>query len=198
MSAKVIPLSPREPARDVDEPEDIDLLGACAAGDRDALGALYDRHQAVLWRFLTRLLGPGTPEVDDLVQATFLEVWRSAPRFRGDAAVRTWILGIGQNLARKQMRDRGRRRAALDRLGELAESSVTPEGRWQDRLLVERMQVALQTLSPELRSAFVLCDVEGLKGVEAARVLSVRPGTLWRRLHDARKRLRRALEGGTP
>lgn len=195
MNAKVIALSDREPQRDT--PSDEVLVAACAAQDQDALGRLYDRHQAVLWRFLSRLLHPGAPELDDLVQATFLEVWRSAPRFKGRSTVRTWILGIGHNLTRKHMRDRSRRRAALARWAEVADAPVTPEDRWQDRMLVERMQAALPTLSPELRAAFVLCDVEGVRGVDAAEILGVRPGTVWRRLHDARKRLRRALEGGS-
>lgn len=197
MSAQIIDLSRPDDPEPAAAPTDEELIGACAAGDPDALGALYDRHLSVLTRFLNRTLSPGAPEIEDIVQATFLEAWRGAPRFDGRSAVRTWILAIGHNLARKHMRDRGRRRAALDRWATIADATVTPEGRWQDQLVLERMQVALQTLPPKLRVAFVLCDLEGMKGVDAAKVVGVRPGTLWRRLHDARKRLREAL-GGDP
>lgn len=204
MTAKLIELPSAKPQdglqnKSQDElprPTDEELLGACAAGDRDALGVLYDRHAKVLLGFLNRVLSPGAPEVDDIVQTTFIEAWRGAPRFNGKSAVRTWILAIGHNLARRHLRDRGRRQAAMDRWATIADRAVCPEGRWQDQLVLERMQAALQTLPPDLRVAFVLCDIEGLKGVEAAEVIGVRPGTLWRRLHDARKRLREALEGG--
>lgn len=198
MTAKVIPLSARAEPREVGALSDEALLAACATGDREALGLLYDRHQVIVWRFIGRLLGPGSSEVDDIVQGTFVEVWRSAARFSGRSTVRTWILGIAHNLARKDMRSRGRRRAALDALARHTEPPPSPEGRLHDRIMLERLQLALQALSPELRATFVLCEVEGVRGVEAAQILGVRPGTVWRRLHDARRRLRRALEGGRP
>jgi RNA polymerase sigma-70 factor (ECF subfamily) len=62
------------------------------------------------------------------------------------------------------------------------------------RELLARMGAALERLPHELKEAFLLCEVEELSGVEAARALDVRPGTLWRRLHEARKRLRAALD----
>ena len=63
--------------------------------------------------------------------------------------------------------------------------------------MMERLSAALDALPHDLRVAFVLCDVEEVPGVEAARALGVRQGTMWRRLHDARKRLRDML-GGRP
>ena len=62
--------------------------------------------------------------------------------------------------------------------------------------LIARLEDQLGRLPEDLRVAFVMCDVEGVAGVEAARVLGLREGTLWRRLHFARKALRAALEEG--
>ena len=194
MTAKLIVM--RRPA--ALERDDDTLVAAMATGDRDALAGLYDRHQAVVWRFIARSLGPRGPEPDDLVQSTFLEAWRSAGRFKGRSSVRTWLLGIAHNLVRRHFRDGTRRRAALTVLAAEADDRPVVTGGFDDRLMLRRVQEALQQLSPPLRTAFVLCDLEQLSGVEAARVLGVRPGTLWRRLHDARKRLRRAVEGDTP
>jgi RNA polymerase sigma factor (sigma-70 family) len=191
MTAKLIPLRP--PEGGAAAVRDEALVAACAAGDQAALGLLYDRHQAIVWRFAARLSGPR--DADDVVQSTFLEAWRSAPRFQARSGVRTWLLGIAHNLLRRQRRDHVRQRAAFAVLEAAEPPPRSPEGAWQDRLLVERVEVALMALTPEQRAAFVLCDLEGLKGVEAARVLDVRPGTLWRRLFDARRALRRALEG---
>lgn len=194
MTAKLIVLADRIAARA--ERSDADLLADCAGGDEDALAALFDRHHATVWRFIGRLLNPATPEIDDLVQSTFIEVWKSAPRFGGRSEVRTWILGIAYNVSRRQIRSEKRRRIAMQRLAEIEREPHLPEPAWQDRLMLERLQAALQSLSPELRTAYVMCELEGAKGVDAARALGVRPGTMWRRLHDAKKRLRRALEGG--
>src|SRR5262245_54267609 len=72
----------------VTEMSDEALLAACAVGDTAALGVLYDRHQASVRRFLARLRGARAAELDDLVQATFIEVWRSSPRFRRRSAVK--------------------------------------------------------------------------------------------------------------
>ena len=59
---------------------------------------------------------------------------------------------------------------------------------------MSRLRDALGELSHDLRAAYVLCDLEDVPGVEAARVLGVRAGTLWRRLHEARRALRDAIE----
>ncbi len=193
MTGRVIPL--RRPEQLSPAVSDADLLGACAQRDQGALAQLYDRHHLQVWRFLARLLGSSCPEVDDLVQSTFVEVWRSAPRFQGRSQVCSWILGISHNLARRHMRDGSRRRVAMAALKDVTPHAFEPEEAWQDKLLLERLEDALQSLSPKLRATFVLCDLEGIKGVEAAEVLNTRPGTVWRRLHEARSKLRTALGG---
>ena len=195
MTAKLIVLR-----RHPEQPEvpDEALVEAMAHGDRDALGTLYDRHHALVWRFVARTLGPRGPEAADVVQSTFLEAWKSAPRFAGRSSARSWLLGIANNLVRRHIRDGTRRRAALTLLAAESTGPAVTDGNLDTRLMLERMQEALQSLSPPLRTAFVLCDLEEIRGVEAAKILGVRPGTLWRRLHDARKRLRRALEGESP
>jgi RNA polymerase sigma-70 factor (ECF subfamily) len=190
----VIPLR-RAPAPEL---SDEALIAACALGDAAALGALFDRHHEAVYRFLQRLSRGDGAEIDDLAQQTFVEVWRSAARFRGGAAVKTWIFGIAANLVRHRARSEGRRRAAMAGLALApAPSSHGPDDAAIRRQMVDRLGAALATLSHELREVFVLCDVEEIPGVEVARALGLREGTVWRRLHDARKALRRALDGGS-
>jgi RNA polymerase sigma factor (sigma-70 family) len=173
------------------------LVAACALGDASALGALFDRHQEALYRFLDRLARRDPSDVDDLVQSTFVEVWRSAAKFRGGAAVRTWLFGIAANLVRHRARSVGRRRAAMAGLAVTPPSAAAgPEDDAMRRQLVDRLGAALETLSHDLREVFVLCEIEEVPGVDVARALGLREGTVWRRLHDARKALRQALEGG--
>jgi RNA polymerase sigma-70 factor, ECF subfamily len=183
------------PAADADR-SDEELVAACAAGEANALGLLFDRHHVRVFRFVSRLIGSDASDVDDLVQSTFLEVWRASAGFRETGSAGGWVLGIAANLVRHRNRGEARRRSAL--LG-LAETPRPPSGRPDDDAgqsqLVERVGAALADLPYDLRLAFVLCDIEEMPAVEAARILQVPPGTMWRRLHDARKRLRTTLGG---
>lgn len=197
MSARIIPLAP--PAQVEERISDEALVAACAAGDESALRILYRRHEAGLHRFLTRMLGRDAVDVDDLVQQTFLCAWENAGRFRAESRVSSWLFGIGANLAR------ARRRTHLRREGLFALFSRQPEvpRLATDELLahkqtLSRLMDALEDLPHDLRVAFVMCEIEEIPGTEAARALGLRPGTLWRRLHDARRRLRAALEEEAP
>ena len=75
------------------------LVVACGTGDSAALGELFDRFHQTVYRFLSRYLGPRNPDLDDLVQATFLEVRRAASRFRKESSVNSWIVGIASRAA---------------------------------------------------------------------------------------------------
>jgi RNA polymerase sigma factor (sigma-70 family) len=188
----------RAPTAD-SELSDEALLAACAAGEPAALGVLFDRHQQPLHRFLQRMLIRDPSAVDDLVQQTFLEVWRSSPRYRPLASVRTWMMAIASNLVRHRYRAESRREHALTGLAAvagLAAATRRPDDAAAQRQLLGQLGDALQQLPHELREVFVLCEIEEVPGVEVARALGLREGTVWRRLHDARKRLRAALQGG--
>jgi len=180
-----------------DEMSDEALVAACAVGDVASLGALYDRHHKAVYHFLSRLAGCDGRDLDDLAQNTFLEAHRSARTYQGRAPVRPWLFGIAANVVRHHVRGEIRRRALHLAAGERSPNGpVPPDASVERRQLVERLGAALSDLPHDLRVAFVLCDVEGVPGVEAARAVGVPEGTLWRRLHEARKALRAALDGG--
>ncbi|HRI55229.1 MAG TPA: RNA polymerase sigma factor [Pseudomonadota bacterium] len=174
------------------------LVVACGTGDSAALGELFDRFHQTVYRFLSRYLGPRNPDLDDLVQATFLEVRRAASRFRKESSVNSWIVGIAINVARHYLRSETRRRALL-RSTELPPTCAqgTPESQTAHSEFLQRLQQSILQLPEHLRAAFVMCELEGVSGPEAARLLSIREGTLWRRLHDARKLIRQGFERGT-
>ena len=173
------------------------LLASCGVGDPAALGALFDRHHAAVYRLISRLLRAEPAETDDLVQMTFLEAWRSAPKFAGRGTVRSFLYGIAANTVRHHFRSSRRRRLAHEGIPEPLPSRA-PDETVVRAQQIERLSLALEELPHDLRAAYVLCDLEDLPGVEAAHVLGVRAGTLWRRLHEARRALRDAIEGGTP
>src|SRR5262245_54905267 len=196
-AAKVVPL--RRVQGSAAELSDEALVAACAVGDVPALGALFDRHHAAVYRFLARVSQADRQDLDDLVQATFYEVFRAAKGFRGAGAVLTWIFAIAVNVTRHHVRGEARRRSFIALAARHPVDAIaTPYDLTERGELLARVQTALAELPRDLRIAFVLCDVEGVRGVDAARALGVREGTLWRRLHDARKALRAAIEGEMP
>ena len=172
----------------VDVADDV-LMTACARGDADALGVLFERHHRAVHRYLARHLHASRDEADDLVQDTFLEVQRSAAGYRGSGAVRSWIVAVAGNLARRHIRDRIRHR-------EVTAATIVrdPDDTATRSDLRALLTAAIGALPPDLRAAFVLCEIEDVPGVEAARTLGIPAGTLWRRLHDARLALRDALD----
>jgi len=196
-NAKLVPL--RRVSGEVPAMSDEALLAACATGDAAALGALFDRFCDSVYRFAARLQLTDDLARDDLVQATFLEVCRTAGAFRGTSSVKTWILGIAANVARHTLRGERRRRVHQARyLERLTAPPVQVDVQVDRRLLLERIARALGGLTRDQQIAFILCDLEQLPGVEVARVLAIPEGTLWRRLHHARRAMRAALEAHAP
>jgi RNA polymerase sigma factor (sigma-70 family) len=179
------------------EVSDEALLAACAAADPTALGQLFDRYDEALRRFLSRACAMPVPDLDDLVHATFVEVYRSAGRFRGRASAKTWIFGVAVNISRHFVRSETRRRRFLTNFAAEPRPAAWPHDKLENRQILNRMTSALAGLPPTQRVAFVLCELEGLTGAEAARAMGLRQGTLGRQLHDARKALRAALTEGT-
>ena len=195
---QLVPLRRRDEQRAaVSDVSDEALLAACGIGDTAALGALFDRHHEAVYRLLSRLLRTEPVEIDDLVQLTFLEAWRAAKKYSGRGAVRSYLFGIAANTVRHHIRGAARRRAVHANVP-VPPPSGAPDAAVIRAQQVHRLAAALDELPHDLRAAYVLCELEDMAGVEAARVLGIRVGTLWRRLHEAKRELRDAIDGGTP
>lgn len=193
----VVPLRrPAEHATTLAEISDEALLAACGVGESAALGALFDRHHVAIYRLISRLLRRERTQIDDLVQTTFLEAWRSAKQYRGGGAVKSWLYGIAANLVRHYVRGEKRRRDAFAAIPEPA-AVRTPDVAAMRAEQLDRLAAALEELPHDLRVAYVMCDLEEIPGIDVAASLGIRPGTLWRRLHEARRALRDAIDGGS-
>ncbi len=197
MIGKLVPI--RRHQGITDEMSDEALVAACSASDPAALALLFDRHHHDIHRFLGRLSGIDADHVDDLLQETFIQLFSSARSFRQGSAVRTWIFGIAANLAKRHIRSDIRQKARAGvYLAKLSTNESGPAERNERDQLIGRVEAAIQTLPYDQRVAFILNDVEEIRGVDAAKALGVREGTFYRRLHEARKTLRLALERGGP
>jgi RNA polymerase sigma-70 factor (ECF subfamily) len=176
-------------------PLDCDLVAAVGRGDLQALGELFERHEPLVRRYFGRLgIAPG--DVDDVVQAVFLEVMRAAERYESQYGVRSWLCGIATIMARRHHRGLGRlasRMAAW--AGVDAEAAIpTPCEIVEHDQVARILQRAIEGLSDKKREVFVLVTLEGLSGEEAARALGIPLKTVWTRLHYARCELRAVLE----
>lgn len=171
---------------------DAALLARVADGDLGALGTLYDRYQAPLRRFIAQSIFDAH-EVDDLVHGTFMAVAASAARYDGRASCRPWLIGIAVQLIRRRRQGLGRLSAMLSRVKSITAGSADPRATLDARRDITR---ALAGLSEAKRMTLLLAEVEGLSCAEIAEVLSVPIGTVWTRLHAARRELRGALGEG--
>jgi RNA polymerase sigma-70 factor (ECF subfamily) len=174
---------------------DVALVAGCALEDSASLGALFDRYSRAVYRFVSRLSGSSPGELDDLVSTTFLEACRCASKFRGGSSISTWLFGIAINVVRHHVRGDLRRHTFIVSYehAPTAARSLRPDDVVENRQLIAKLGEAVGRLPQDLREAFVLCELEEMPGPEAARLLGVPPGTLWRRIHEARKFLRQAL-----
>jgi RNA polymerase sigma-70 factor (ECF subfamily) len=185
-------------ARFAEAKSDAALFEEMAEGDLGALGALFDRHHASVRSFLSRVLC-GSADVDDLVQETFLTASRTKLSFDEGDTAKPFLLGVAAQLARRKRRSFARLRAMLERVA-FAPPPVTksPE---DDALHSERARLvndALAQLSHEHREALLLVDLGSLSGVDAAKALGIPPGTIWRRLHEARTELSARVQRRSP
>lgn len=172
---------------------DIELMQQLAKGQLGALGELYDRYQSPLRSFLARATGDAH-DVDDLVHAAFLAAAKSAERYDGRASCRPWLIGIAVRLLRRRRQTFTRLVVVLSSLQRTQRESHDPRPALQARTDVER---ALARLSEAKRITLLMAEVEGLSCAEVAQALAVPIGTVWTRLHAARRELRRALDEQT-
>src|SRR5689334_22677279 len=89
--------------------DDVSLVEALLAGQRDAATRLYDRHVGLVHRFVFRLLGP-MPDIEDIVQEVFAYALSSIAKLRDPAALQSWLLGIAVGKVRAYIRWRRRKR----------------------------------------------------------------------------------------
>jgi RNA polymerase sigma-70 factor, ECF subfamily len=175
--------------RDVPQASDPEILTQIASGEIGALGELYDRHREPVRRFVARATCDAE-DVDDLVHATFLAAAKSAARYDGRPSSRPWLIGIAAQLLRRRRQTFGRLLAVLASLSVTRTKIVDPQPALQARSDVER---ALLLISEPKRIAFLMAHVEGLSCPEIAEALQIPVGTVWTRLHAARRELRQAL-----
>ncbi|THA33543.1 RNA polymerase sigma factor [Streptomyces sp. A1277] len=179
-----------------DDRSDEALLRAVAQGDTTALAAFYDRHAGWLLARLNRRC-PDAETVREVVQDTFVTVWRSAGAHRGaEAGGWLWVIAARRLVDAQRTRARTERAAAAEHVGGAQWAAPVPSA--EDRVLAGLeygdVGAALDRISPELREVLRATVVDGLTTREAARLLGIPEGTVKTRALRARRELRAALD----
>jgi RNA polymerase sigma-70 factor, ECF subfamily len=152
-----------------DRPADeAELVARCLAGEPAAERELFRRERGRVQASLYRVLGSNR-EMEDLVQETFLEVFRSLPRFRGEARLSTWIDRIAARVALRYLERKRRVPVPLAALPEIEDEDPQGAERVLAREGVRRLYGVLATLRPAARLALTLHLIEGLTVPEVAR-----------------------------
>ena len=165
--------------------DDDELIANLAGGDDTALRELFTRHAPWLAARLRTVLPP--PDVEDVLQETFLAVWKGAGAYRPRGSPQAWMWVIARNQAALLLRRRG---PATAPLVEGPQTGLDPA----EAALV-RAEIAAALAGPE-GDVLRLMYVEGRPVAEVAALLGVPAGTVKSRAHRARRLLRVAL-GGT-
>ena len=149
--------------------------------------ALYRAHAPFVASFL-RHMGAAESDLDDFVQDVFVIAHRKGGYLPGPAAPRTWLASLAFRVVLARRRARARRSETHAHIDAVADDLRGPADVVDDRRSLRRVQDALQHLSAEQRAAFILFEVEGETCESIAAMWEVPIGTIYSRLHHARKR----------
>ena len=176
------------PAKEFSRESDTELLSAVAAGDRHALKVLYLGYQPRVARFLLRFMRC-RENIEEIINDTFMVVWRNADDFRGASQVSSWIFGIAYRTALKSVR-RQKNHLPARSIGEWRVHTVDPvlEAEVQDWVMH-----GLNRLPDEQRLALELACHMGYSLLEIADITDAPIGTVKARMFLARQKLRQQL-----
>ena len=173
-----------------------ELAEQAASGDTDAFGELVRRYQSRIVNLARALANDA--DAEDLAQDAFIRAYRGIGRFRGDSTFKTWLYRIAINVIHSHMDHRRRwsriwGRSLDDGLADVQHAGFSQAG--FDEALVARDAIdrALAKLSPDLRVAVALRDLQGLEYREIADTLGIPIGTVESRIFRGRQVLKPLL-----
>jgi RNA polymerase sigma-70 factor (ECF subfamily) len=170
--------------------DDTALIAACIAGDVAAQRTLFRREYARVNATVYRIVG-SPRDADDLVQETFIAVFRGLSRFRGDSKLTTWIDRIAVRVVFHHLRGR-KATVPLDLVGDLDAGGGRVDDQTHAREGLRRLYDVLAELSPDSRMAFSLFAIDGRSIAEVAELtqtsLVAAKCRIWRARREVMKR----------
>jgi RNA polymerase sigma-70 factor (ECF subfamily) len=173
--------------------EDAALVAAIRRGDPGSREALYHRYKRRVFALAVRIAGAN--DAEEVSQEAFIRIFRGLPKFRGDAALGTWIYRLSVNAALSHRSRRGPLATTPLETDAPLPAALIEQPSTGDAVLRARLERALWRLPVGYRTVIVLHDVEGLEHEEVAQILGCHVGTSKSQLHKARGKLREMLAG---
>lgn len=184
------------------EADDLTLVRRAKEGDEAAFNELIERHQARVYGHALRLMG-NPQDAEEVLQDTFVQVFRNLGKFEGRSRFSTWVYRIATNEALMRLRKARRKREVflednLGRDGEVLGSEVRDFTRsaleeTEGREILRLLQGLLGEMPEEHRVVFTMRDIDGLSNAEVAEVLDISVPAVKSRLHRSRLYLRDRL-----
>jgi len=186
----------------VSETDDAALVRRARQGDEEAFGELLERHQARVYNHALRLMG-NPQDAEEVLQDTFVQVFRNLEKFEGRSRFSTWLYRIATNEALMRLRKARRKREVFLEDTTEGERERCREGMRVlarsplDDVLDEEIRNQLARLLAELpeeyRAVFAMRDIDGFSNAEVAEVLGITVAAVKSRLHRSRLYLRDRL-----
>jgi RNA polymerase sigma-70 factor, ECF subfamily len=174
----------------MDGPSDHDLMARTAQGDGRAFRTLAERHAGRALRLARRILG-NEALAEDIVQDALLRVWTNAPRWRPEAAFRTWLYRVVVNLCLNAKRRAGD--LPLEAADHVADPAVAGDAKLEMDERDRGLAAAVDALPERQRAAIALSYQEGFSNAEIAAVLDTSVSSVETLLVRARRTLRARL-----
>ena len=171
--------------------DDAAMVAGCRAGDATSLERFFQTHVRYVERVIARLTGP-TPDLEDLVQTTFIQAFQSFGRYRGEASLKTWVTRIAVHTALHQLRAGLRRTVPLELVPDAAlpQAALPPaDQEAADKQLARRLHALLDNVAPKKRVAFILYTVEEYSIEEVAALTGASKAATKSRIWFARREL---------
>ena len=171
---------------------DATLVEAARRGDQGAFEALVRETHRSVYGLVYRLVG-NPDDAADVMQETYLRVWRGLRSFRGDATFDTWVYRVAANAALSHLKKRGRDPEPVDPADMAPLEKPVPEP--EEPLDVEALERALPKLPAAMRTVIVMKDMYGFSLEEIAKQVGATEGAVKVRLFRARRRLTELMYG---
>ena len=173
--------------------KETELMIRVRSGDRTAFEALYRLYERPLGNYFYRLCW-NRARTEDLLQETFLRLWKAAPRWKPTAKVSTFIFRVAHNLFINESSKR-REQPLENRDGETHEDPSENLRRDETKAAVRR---AVESLPEGERECLLLSEFNGMKYAEISEILSIPVGTVKSRMFSAVQRLKEGLKDLRP
>jgi len=179
---------------------DEELIAKFQNGDLNAFEIIVKRYKDPLINFVYQFINDRI-DSEDVVQETFIRVYRNKHLYRNIAKFSTWIYTIASNLAKTELRRRRRRKlVSISQMGfnnkdfELTDDGQTPEGQIDSKMPESTIRKEIDDLPVKFKEVVVLRDIQELSYEEISQILKIPIGTVKSRVNRGRLRLQKRLK----